>query len=66
MGCLHTRIIVVEFCFLKNIVEEFLRCGGYRAFIVFVFVFVFFFFLFLAKEKKIKIKEDERIRRRSS
>jgi hypothetical protein len=46
MGCLHTRIIVVEFCFLMNIVEEFLRCGGYRAFIVFVFVFVFFFSYF--------------------
>jgi hypothetical protein len=42
MGCLHTRIIVVEFCFLKNIVEEFLRCGGYRAFIVFVFFFSYF------------------------
>lgn len=28
MGCLHTRIIV----------EEFQRCGGYRAFIDFFFV----------------------------
>jgi hypothetical protein len=56
MGCLHTRIIVVEFCFLKNIVEEFLRCGGYRAFIVFVFVFVFFFFPISSEGKKNKNK----------
>jgi hypothetical protein len=52
MGCLHTRIIVVEFCFLMNIVEEFLRCGGYRDFIV----FVFFFFPISSEGKKNKNK----------